>query len=167
MWRAVNKSTCDVWRLNLATWAFSGVFTFGRPHHMTWLWRWLCLKSSLVSLSCSLILKLCQHIDSSLAGWWARQERWGMKRKHWQPVEAIKNPQSVLRQSKSRPWQRMVGNQKHPRQSRDTPSPQLVCTHTRKQLVEKTKGFPLAFQPPKSPFTKEKLSSIFCKRIPC
>ena len=110
----------------------------------------------------SLIFKLCQHIDSSLAGWWARQERWGMKRKHWQPVEAIKNPQSVLRQSKSCPWQRMVGNQKHPSAIKRHPF-SAIGPHTHTKTTREKDNF----QPPKSPFTKEKFSSIFCKRIPC
>ena len=106
-------------------------------------------KSSLVSLSRSLILKLCQHIDSSLAGWWARQERWGMKRKHWQPVEAIKNPQSVLRQSKSCPWQRMVGNQKHPSAIKRHPFSAIAPhTHT-KTTGGKDKRLPPWFSIPK------------------
>ena len=123
-------------------------------------------KSSLVSLSRSLILKLCQHIDSSLAGWWARQESWGMKRKHWQPVEAIKNPQSVLGQSKSRPWQRMVGNQKHPSAIKRHPFSAIgLHTHT-KTTGGKDKRLPPWFSTPKITLHQKEFSSIFCKRIP-
>ena len=148
MWRAVNKSTCDVWRLNLDTWAFSGVFTFGRPHHMTWLWRWWWFE---IFPSIPLQFPYFETLSTywQLPGWLMGKTRelgdekktltasWG-NQKPAKCVEAIKKPPLATYGGQSKA---SVGNQ-------ETPLLRNWSAHTHENnWWKRQKASPLIFNP--------------------
>ena len=167
MWRAVNKSTCDVWSRNLATWAFSGVFTFGRPHHMTWLWRWLCFE---ILPSIPLQLPYFETVSTywQLPGWLMGKTRelgdekktltasWG-NQKPAKCVEAIKKPPLATYGGQSKA---SVGNQETP----------LLCNwsaHTHENnWWKRQKASPLIFNPQNHCSPKKSFLRSFAKGFP-